>query len=417
MLVRPDEHARFVVELTEESTRQVEPRFDFDPLSARFYSSASYHDVLRRLRHEAPVHRVGDDVATVARYADIREISRDPARFRSGGGVMVHDPIRQGMTMGAPSVLFVDPPDHARQRGLVSRHFTPRAISALEPRVRELCRGVFDRVEGTREPIDVVEHLTAPFPLLVIAELLGIPDGDRRDFRRWSDATIEATERPPEDTATAIMELHAFLTAHFEDKQRDPGDDLVSLLARVEVDGRRLGPDEVFTWLLTLLVAGNETTRTLLSGGIAALAVHRDERAALVADPTLLPGAVEECLRWVTPIQTFCRTVVDDTTVGDEPVRAGEYLIMLYASGNRDERAFGPTAGSFDVRRSVNPPHLAFGFGEHLCLGASLARLEGRVFFEELLRRFPSFELAGEAERSPSTLVAGIRTLPVTLAR
>jgi cytochrome P450 len=390
---------------------------DFDPTATEFYGGPDYHDVLAALRDEAPVHRVADDLVTVARYEDIREVSRDPGRFRSGGGALVHDPIRTGAFRegAAPSILFMDPPEHAGHRGLVTRKFTPRAVGDMEARVRELCRVVFDRLPDTSEPIDVVDHLTAPYPLTVIAELLGIPDGDRGDFRRWSDATIESTDRPPEHTMAAIMEMHAFLTAHLEAKQRDPGDDLVSLLGQAEIDGRRLDPGEVFSWLLTLLVAGNETTRTLLSGGMVALAQHPDQRAALAADPAGIPAAVEECLRWVTPIQTFCRTVNADTTVGGVAVRTDDYLIMLYASGNRDTAAFGPTAGEFDVTRPVNPAHLAFGFGEHLCLGAALARLEARVFLELLLERFPDYELAGEPERTPSTLVAGIHSLPVAL--
>ncbi|MFA5883437.1 MAG: cytochrome P450 [Acidimicrobiia bacterium] len=390
---------------------------DLDPTTTDFYGRPDYPSVLTALRDEAPVHRVADGLVTVARYEDIREVSREPGRFCSGRGAMVHDPIRTGtFRSDSPSILFVDPPDHAQHRGLVNRKFTPRAVSGMEARVREIATTVFDRLPAGAEPIDVVDHLTAPFPLMVIAELLGIPDGDRGDFRRWSDATIESTDRPPEDTMAAIMEMHAFLAAHVEQKVRNPGDDLVSVLAHGEVQGRRLGPDEIFTWLLTLLVAGNETTRTLLSGGMVALAEHPDQRAALAANPAGIPAAVEECLRWVTPIQTFCRTVVADTTVGGVPVQADDYLIMLYASGNRDERAFGPTAGAFDVTRPVNPAHLAFGFGEHLCLGAALARLEARVFLEELLARFPEYELAGEPERVPSTLVAGIHVLPVVLA-
>ena len=389
----------------------------FDPTTTAFYGDPGYLSVLDRLRADAPVHRVADGLVTVARYEDIREVSRDPGRFRSGGGALVNDPMRTGThRSNTSSILFVDPPDHAPQRGIVNRKFTPRAVSGMEARVREIAATVFDRLPADVEAIDVVDHLTAPFPLMVIAELLGIPDGDRGDFRRWSDATIESTDRPPEDTMATIMEMHAFLTAHVEAKLRHPGDDLVSVLAHGEVQGRRLGPDEIFTWLLTLLVAGNETTRTLLSGGIVALAEHPDHRAALAADPSGIPAAVEECLRWVSPIQTVCRTVVADTTVGGVPVQADDYLIMLYASGTRDERAFGPTAGAFDVTRPVNPAHLAFGFGEHLCLGAALARLEARVFFEELLSRFPAYALAGEPERVPSTLVAGIHSLPVALA-
>ena len=346
-------------------------------------------------------------------------MSRDPQRFKSGAGALVQDPIRNGTSRGGPpSILFMDPPEHRDHRQLANREFTPRAVGRMDERIRELAAMVFDRLPENSDlsnAVDVVEHLTAPFPLLVIAELLGIPDGDRGDFRRWSDATIESTDRPPEQTMEAIMEMHAFLTAHVAAKIEDPGPDLVSMLARAEIDGERLSPNEMFSWLLTLLVAGNETTRTLLSGGIVALAEHPEQRAQLAAEPALIPNAVEECLRWVTPIQTFCRTAVHDTEVGGHPVSEGDYLIMLYASGNRDERAFGDAAGQFDVTRPVNPAHLAFGFGEHLCLGAALARLEAQVFFEELLSRYPNYEVVGPAERVPSTLVAGIHTLPVSL--
>jgi cytochrome P450 len=390
---------------------------DLDPTSSAFYLRPDYHEVLASVRAEDPVHRVGDGLVMVTRHADIREVSRDPSRFCSGGGALVNDPIRTGQDRGAaPSVLFLDPPEHARHRGLVIRKFTPRAVSEMRDRIRAIAREVFDRVGDPSGPIDVVAELTAPFPMLVIADLLGIPDAGRDDFRRWSDATIEAPDRPPNETLSSMAELHAFLTALIEDKQREPDEALVSLIAHAEIDGRRLSPDEMFIWLLTLLVAGNETTRSLLSGGMVALAEHPDQRSALVAAPDGIATAVEESLRWVTPIQTFCRTVVADTTVGGVPVARGDYLIMLYASGNRDEEAFGPTAGSFDVTRPVNPAHLAFGFGEHNCLGAALARLESAVFFEELLLRFPDYQVAGSPERVPSTLVAGIRSLPVVLS-
>ncbi len=164
---------------------------------------------------------------------------------------------------------------------------------------------------------------------------------------------------------------------------------------------------------MSLLVAGNETTRHLISGGMMALAEHPDQRAALAADPALIPAAVEECLRWVTPIQQFARTVTRDTEVGGVPVSADDYLVMLYASGNRDEAAFGPTADRFDAMRPIEAPNLAFGFGEHLCLGAALARLEARIVFEELLARYPGYEIAGAAEWLPSSLVRGPHAVPV----
>lgn len=387
----------------------------FDPTGTAFYGDDCYFDTLRLLRDHAPVHRVASDIVTIARYDDIREVSRDPSRFFSRGGALINDPLRAGGEGNGPqSILFMDPPDHARHRRLVSRHFTPRAVTGLEERVRSLAALVFDRLAAS-DPLDVVDSLTAPFPLLVIAELLGIPDSDRKDFRRWSDATIESTDRPVEETIQAITELQSYLWEHIASKRRTPGNDLISVLAAAEVGGRPLEPGELFSWLLTLLVAGNETTRSLLSGGMHALFWHPDQRAGLAADPSSLPRAIEEMLRWVTPIQTFCRTVAADTSVGGHPVRRGDYLIMLYASGNRDERAFGRTADAFDVTRATTNAHLSFGFGEHLCLGAALARLEARIFFEELLRRHPNYAVIGEPERVPSTLIAGIRSMTVVL--
>ncbi len=212
------------------------------------------------------------------------------------------------------------------------------------------------------------------------------------------------------------MELVAFLEAHAREKLAHPGDDVVSLLVGAEVDGRPLTTGELVTFNMSLLVAGNETTRHLISGGMMALAEHPDQRAAVAADPASVPGAVEECLRWVTPIQQFARTVTRDAEVGGVPVAADDYLVMLYASGNRDEAAFGPTADRFDAMRPVEVPNLAFGFGEHLCLGAALARLEARVVFEEVLGRFPDYEIAGEAEWMPSSLVRGPHAVPIRFA-
>ena len=196
-----------------------------------------------------------------------------------------------------------------------------------------------------------------------------------------------------------------------------PRDDLLSELAAAEVDGRTIAVHEVVLYCMSLLVAGNETSRHLMSGSVAALAEHPDQARALAgADDPTLSVAVEECLRWVTPIQAFGRTATEDTTLGGRDIAAGDWVVMLYASANRDEEVFGEDAGSFDVTRPSNPAHLAFGFGEHLCLGAALARLEGRVFLDEFLRRFPAAEVTGEPKWTRSTLVRGHSTLPVTLA-
>ena len=253
---------------------------------------------------------------------------------------------------------------------------------------------------------------------MVIADVLGIPDSERSEFRRWSDATILASDGrgdlPPEDLA-AVIELSEYLHMHAERRRAAPGDDVVSMLVHSEIEGAPLSAGELVTFNLSLLVAGNETTRHLISGALVALAEHPDQRTRLAADPDAIPAAVEECLRWVTPIQQFGRTVLADTTIGAVDVAAGDFLLMLYASGNRDETAFGPTADTFDAFRPITTPNLAFGFGEHLCLGAALARLEGRVLLEELLACAPNYQITGPGELVRSSLVRGHERLPARI--
>jgi cytochrome P450 len=306
----------------------------------------------------------------------------------------------------------MDPPHHASYRKLVNGEFTPRAVSRLEDAVRTTISDVLDRAPVGAE-FDVVSALTAPVPVLVIATLLGVEDGDLEDFRRWSDAMIEFADAggPGEDGAG----LFPFLERHIGARKTDPRDDLISILTGATVDGAALTAAELMLFCLTLLVAGNETTRHLLSGGMHALSHHKDQRDWLAAHPADLALAGEEMLRWVTPIQAMSRTATTDMVFHDQSIQAGDYLVMLYASGNRDEAVFGPSADRFDVRRPVSPTHVAFGFGEHLCLGASLARLEVRLFFEELLARFPQFEVTGPPEWTASTLVHGPRRMPVVL--
>jgi cytochrome P450 len=386
-----------------------------DPRDPAFFARPDFHEALARLRSDDPVHRCDPGFWVLTRYEDIRDVSRDPAHFCSSRGALVNDPIRdKESSISSRSILHMDPPEHAAFRGLVNRRFTPRALAPLAEFVRKSAVTLLDDVVATEE-IDFVSSLSAPFPLNVIAELLGIDDTHREDFRRWSDAAIESPDLPPDETAAALGELSAFLVDHIHSKQERPGDDLVSLLASSEVGGNPLTKEERFMFLLTLLVAGNETTRTLLSGAVIALHAHPDQRAVLASDPGLSANAVEECLRWVTPVQAFCRTATEDVEVNGTPIDAGDYVCMIYASANRDEDVFGPDASRFDLRRPLNPVHLAFGFGEHVCLGASLARLESRIFLEELLARFPDYELTGPPENVASTTVAGFRSLPVVL--
>ncbi|MGO9743274.1 MAG: cytochrome P450 [Roseiarcus sp.] len=267
----------------------------------------------------------------------------------------------------------------------------------------------------TDTAIEFVDAVAAPVPITVIAEMFGVAGADRALFRRWSDAVIESTDRTADEQANELAEMASFLMEHINSPRTD-SNDLLALLKGSSLEGRPLSQAEIMGFCLTLLVAGNETTRTLISGGVEALARHPDQRDRLVADPTLVPGGLEEMLRWVTPIQAFGRTAVVDVEIGDRTVGAGEFIVMLYASANRDDTIFGPSADRFVVSRPSLPTHLAFGFGEHVCIGASLARLEARIFFEELLAHFPSFELSGEPTYTSSTLVRGARAMPVVLA-
>ncbi len=376
-----------------------------------------YYDRLTELRGRADLPQYEEGARLVARYADIREISRDPARFCSGRGVLANDPLRQGGRIEG-SILHLDPPRHAEYRRLLNREFTPRAVGRMEARVRERTRALLDAIPRGEE-VDVVDALAAPLPVMVIADVLAIPESERSEFRRWSDATILATDGQgimPPDAIQSVIELTEFLRAHAVRQRNEPGDDVVSLLVQSTIEGEPLSDGELVTFNLSLLVAGNETTRHLISGALVALAEHPDQRARLAAEPDAIPGAIEECLRWVTPIQQFARTVVEDTTIGEVEVQADEFLLMLYASGNRDEAAFGPTAGQFDAFRPAATPNLAFGFGEHLCLGAALARLEGRVLLEELFARSPDFEITGPGELTSSSLVRGYERLPMRFA-
>ncbi len=347
------------------------------------------------------------------------EISRRPRTFSSAHGTQLFE-ISQRVTGAGPgteekasSIIRMDPPEHNRHRKLAIGAFTPRMVAALEPRVRALAR---ESVAAIRpgEPFDFVEQVAIPLPMFVIAELLGVPSADYDAFRRWSDVMIEAgSSGPRPETVGTVIELFSYMVAKAAERRRAPREDVLSKLALAELDGERLSDPELGAFCLTLLVAGNETTRNLISGGMRALLEDPVQWQKLCADPSLLPGAVEEMLRFVSPIQNFARRVQHDTELAGKPLRAGEYVALFYGSANRDEAVFGPDPDRFDITRPDAHRHLAFGFGEHLCLGASLARLEARVLFEELIARGPGFSLAGAPRRMRSTLVNGIAELPV----
>ena len=366
------------------------------------------------LRANDPVHRYDGPAGqmwALARHEDVVAVSKDPTTFSSGQGVLLTDLTRP--VLSADSILYLDPPQHSKHRKLLSPSLTVRRVADLEDRVRAIVRELLDPLP-VGEVVNAVEALSIPLPLMVIAELVGVPRSDLGDFRRWSDAMIEAASDYTDEALALAAELFAYIDAIVQARHESPRDDLVSVLAHGTVDGEAVSDLDINMFVLTLLIAGNETTRTFISNSLAALADHPDQRAALVADPATIPVAVEELLRWEAPIMSFCRTATCDTSLSGVDIAEGDYVLLLYQSANRDETVFGPTADQLDLTRSPNP-HTSFGHAEHFCLGAGLARLEARVVLEELLARWPAYEVAGPLERQPSRLVRGVTNLPVLL--
>jgi cytochrome P450 len=337
-------------------------------------------------------------------------VSTDPETFCSGRGILV-------MEIGAhydtpPTMMHTDPPDHTVYRKLVQPGFAPGRMRALEDDVRRRAKPLVDRIEPGRV-VDFVETVSVPFPLFIICTLLGMPDDDWERFFEWSEAVIPgATDWSEEKRAELQADMHETLLATTVDRRSDPRDDLISVLAQVEIDGRRLSDAELTMFLVQLLVAGNETTRNMISGGLVALAERPADWERLRSDRSLVPTAVDEMLRWTSPVVSFMRTATRDSELGGTSIREGEPVLMLYASANRDECQFGPSADRFDVGRAPNQ-HVAFGFGTHFCIGATLARIEGRVLLEELLDRFETVELAGDVQRSNSGVIAGVKQAPL----
>jgi cholest-4-en-3-one 26-monooxygenase len=307
---------------------------------------------------------------------------------------------------------------HTRYRLLVNKGFTPRRVAQLEDRARQMTNNIIDNV-SERGECDFVTDIAAELPLRIIAELLGVPQADRHLVFDWSNRMIGQEDSEYQISAEApgeaAVELYAYAHQLAADKRADPHDDLMSVLTSVEVDGEGLSELELDLFFLLLTVAGNETTRNLISHGQLALMEQPDQRAKLLANPDLLPSAIEEMLRWASPVMQFRRTVTTDVEVGGQQLKDGDKVVIWYISANRDEAVFDDPY-TFDITRQPNP-HVAFGGGgPHFCLGANLARLEIRIMFEELLKRVPDMEVAGEVSRLRSNFINGIKHLPVSFA-
>jgi cholest-4-en-3-one 26-monooxygenase len=311
-------------------------------------------------------------------------------------------------------MMHTDPPEHTAYRALVSPPLRKRVVEQMDTAVRDRATALVDALP-LDEPVDVVAALAVPFPLLVISDLLGLEDVDLDRLYQWSEAVIPgAADMTPEESAQHATDMTVHLMEEAGRRRERPGDDLITTVALAELDGRRLDDAEFAMFLIQLLVAGNETTRNLISGALVAFAQQPAEWERLRADRSLIPTAVEELLRWTTPVSSFMRTATVDTTLGGVDIAAGDHVLLLYGAADRDEAVFGDTAGTLDVGRTPNH-HVAFGFGAHFCLGAALARLEAAVMLELLLDRVAAFELAGDIVPSPSNVIAGVKRAPLRL--
>lgn len=384
-------------------------------LDGEFYAGDPY-PVLARLRREAPVAR--DDrhgFWALTRHADVHDVSRDNAVFVSGYGVNHAHFVPEPLEVPG-SLLSCDPPIHTRYRRILWESFTPPRIRALEPRIRERAVALLDAVEPGATT-DVVSAVSVPYPLIVLADLMGLPADEWREYCDWMDAAVRTNNPGASDADRQIVdEMRVFLLERVAEHEGTEAPGVISMVANHRnEDGTSLSPREQLMFLLQLFIAGNETTRNTITGGLLGFADHPEQWAALRGDPSLVDTAVEEVLRWSTAVTHFFRTAAVDTEIGGVPIAAGEKVFMSYTSANRDEAVFGPTAGTFDVARSPNP-QIAFGFGAHFCLGAALARLEVRILLEEMLDRFATIEPAGTVERLPNVAIAGIGRADLRLA-
>jgi cytochrome P450 len=384
------------------------------------YVAGMPYNAFRELRRRAPIawhpFKDGPGFLALTCYDEILAVSRDSATWSSQAtGVFYDVPLREDEYQLSLMMLTMDPPRHTALRSLVSKGFTPRQVSRLNDRIADMARQIVDDVVQRGE-CDFVEDIAGALPSYVIAELLGIPLSDGRRLYELTEIMNTGTVGDPQaneaQAKEAQMQMFLYGNELASRKRADPGDDIATSLLQAEVDGERLTDLEFNMFFLLLINAGGDTTRNLVAAGILALMEHPGERARLEADPSLLPTAIEEMLRYTSPVTTFTRTATTDTELHGMPVQKGDRVAMFYPSANRDEAHFDDP-DKFDIGRSPNH-HLAFGGGgTHFCLGANLARVEATAIVPEVLSRMKDLELTGPVERVHSTLMNGIHSMPV----
>jgi len=392
---------------------------DVDLLDFDSYVAGPPHEMFALLRREDPVHwhekPSGPAFWAITKHADVAHVSRTPKVFSSAQTTNVWDPPPEQLAILQGVMINMDPPKHISYRNMVNKGFTPRRINMLEPFVRRVARGIVDDVAGRGE-CDFVEDVAALLPTTMICELFGIPDEDRRHAYELANR-LTSSDDPDAggsdgDAEKAFAETFAYAIKLAELKRKAPAEDLATVLVQGEIDGEPVD-DLVFgTFVLMMIVAGNETTRTVTSNGMLRLIQHPEQRAAMAADPSLIPNAIEEILRYDPAVHHFRRTATEDVELRGVQIKAGDKVVLWYPSANRDDEVF-TDPDVFDIRRTNARDQLSFGIGQHFCLGASLARLQLSVIFEEVLRRLPDISLAGEPRRLRSNFINGVKEMPV----
>ncbi len=408
-----------------------------DIYSPDIYVNGPPHDIFEELRKTNPIYyqEIPDQQGyyAVLRHKDCVTVSRDPYSYSSSeGGVVMEDMDEANLASMRNMLLGMDPPRHISWRNNVSPHFKQKVIAEMENQIRDITKGIFKTaLDGEKSgDVDFVHDVCAFLPSNVMGELMDIPEDDREKIHHWSE--MQTSGQDPEinpdagsdDFSTASMEMFMYGMEHaarhrakmaLENGSENSSGSFTELCLSVEVDGKSMTDEDFGSFFLQLVTAGNDTTKTMLVSGTLALLDHPDQLEELRSDPSLIPSAVEEILRYENPLHYFRRTTKVDVELAGVPIKAGEKVVMVYTSANRDEAVF-ENPHTFDIHRSPNP-HLSFGIGEHFCLGVHLARLEGKIFFEELLSTFPKIELIGEARRTRSNLNNAIKELPLKLTQ
>ncbi|MDI9951405.1 cytochrome P450 [Rhodococcus sp. IEGM 1305] len=386
------------------------------------------HEVFADLRRHEPVAWIeepagegfagGPGFWAVTRYDDVMTVSKNPDIFSSHKGAsFLRDQRPQDLAALQQMMLNLDPPDHSQMRSIVSKVFTPKMVRGMLDSIADHARAIVDALPDDGE-IDLVEHVSAEMPLRVLADVLGVPSEDRHLLYDWTNRMVgldDPSYGGREAFLSAFIEMFKYSNAHTKAKRAEPGSDVWSLIVNAEVDGARLSTEELNRFFQLLVIAGNETTRNLLTGFVLTLSEHPDERSKLATDPALLPKAIEEVLRFHSPVMQFRRTVTRETELGGKQLHEGQKVVMFYVSANRDEAQFDDP-DTFRIDRGA-ANHLAFGAGTHFCLGNSLARLEAKVLLETLFARFPHWQVTGPPDRFRSNFINGIKKLPVHLGK